>query len=195
MAHSSTLHIPHMGPPASIRNNIPPSPSVNIEGIHYISPSSAGLSYMGYYVGRVTRIIWKYVTVICASPTTLLTPYLIFLASHRKTTFYIAQGRAIRHIVVLYTNLEDLIAKNNHRYEEQEESTREQDRLQYGYILLTQVLPWLHEKLAELDVDDCEDMKKKLKRGADAARGDDTSTLKDLVATWLNEDFHPSQLL
>lgn len=34
-----------------------------------------------------------------------------------------------------------------------------------------------------------------IKRGADAARGDDTSTLKDLVATWINQDFHLSALL
>ncbi|KAG1896065.1 uncharacterized protein F5891DRAFT_959310, partial [Suillus fuscotomentosus] len=34
-----------------------------------------------------------------------------------------------------------------------------------------------------------------IKRGVDAARGDDTSTLKDLVATWVNETFHPSHLL
>ncbi|KAG1865087.1 hypothetical protein C8R48DRAFT_772790 [Suillus tomentosus] len=113
-------------------------------------------------------------------------------SKQRKTTFYVAQGRAIRRMVVLYTDLEDLIAENDRRYEEQEEGTREQDHLQYGYILLAQVLPWLHEKLAELDIDDCEKMKK---RGADAARGDDTSTLKDLVATWLNEDFHPPKLL
>jgi hypothetical protein len=39
-------------------------------------------------------------------------------------TFYIAQGRAIRRMVILYTNLEDLIAENDRRYEEQE-STRE----------------------------------------------------------------------
>jgi len=37
-----------------------------------------------------------------------------------------------------------------------------QDRLQYGYILLVQVLPWLHERLAELDIDDCEDMRKQV---------------------------------
>jgi hypothetical protein len=34
-----------------------------------------------------------------------------------------------------------------------------------------------------------------LKKGADAARGDDTSTLKDLVATWVNQDFSPSRLI
>ncbi|KAG1791062.1 uncharacterized protein HD556DRAFT_1445582 [Suillus plorans] len=112
----------------------------------------------------------------------------------RFVSYYFAYCRAIWRMVVLYTNLDDLIAENDRRYEEQElelDSTGEQDRLQRGYILLAQVLPWLHEKFAELDIDDCKDMKKK----ANAAHGDDTSTLKDLVAAWLNEGFHPSRLL
>ncbi|KAG2085071.1 hypothetical protein BD769DRAFT_1374554, partial [Suillus cothurnatus] len=113
----------------------------------------------------------------------------------RKTTYFIAQGRAICRVVVLYTSLEDLIAKNDRRYEDLESGTTEQDRLQRGYIALTQTLPWLHEKLSEFDIDDSEDMLKKLKKGADAARGDDTSTLKDLVAAWINQDFRPSSLL
>ncbi|KAG1860025.1 hypothetical protein C8R48DRAFT_714265 [Suillus tomentosus] len=114
----------------------------------------------------------------------------------RKTTYYVSQGRAIRRMVILYTSLEDLIAENDRRYEEQpEDNTTEQDRLQRGYITLAQAVPWLHEKLGELDIDDSEDMLKKLKKGADAARGDDTSTLKDLVAGWVNQDFHPSCLL
>ncbi|KAG2107533.1 hypothetical protein BD769DRAFT_1366210 [Suillus cothurnatus] len=116
----------------------------------------------------------------------------------RKTTYFVAQGRAICRIVVLYTSLEDLIAENDHRYKDSESGTTEQDRLQRGYIALTQTLPWLHEKLSEFDIDDSEDMLKKvraLKKGADAARGDDTSTLKDLVAAWINQDFRPSSLL
>ncbi|KAG1820635.1 hypothetical protein EV424DRAFT_1539458 [Suillus variegatus] len=114
----------------------------------------------------------------------------------RKTTFYVSQGRAIRRMGVLYTNLEDLIAENDRRYEEGSEgATPEHDRLQRGYIIVAQVLPWLHERLGQLEVDDCQDMLKQLKRGADAARGDDTSTLKDLVATWINEHFHPPSLL
>ncbi|KAG2092778.1 hypothetical protein BD769DRAFT_1370718 [Suillus cothurnatus] len=116
----------------------------------------------------------------------------------RKTTYFVAQGRAIRRVVVLYTSLEDLIAENDRRYEDSESGTTEQDRLQRGYIALTQTLPWLHEKLSEFDIDDSEDMLKKvraLKKGADAARGDDTSTLKDLVAAWINQDFRPSSLL
>ncbi|KAG1816382.1 uncharacterized protein BJ212DRAFT_1503237, partial [Suillus subaureus] len=34
-----------------------------------------------------------------------------------------------------------------------------------------------------------------LKKRADAARSNDTSTLKDLIATWVNQDFCPSSLL
>lgn len=73
-------------------------------------------------------------------------------------------------------------------------------------------LPWLHEKLTELDIDETKDMLKKVRasipnlftlilviciaqKGADAARGDDTSTLKDLVASWVNQDFCPSRPL
>ncbi|KAG2118359.1 hypothetical protein BD769DRAFT_1362399, partial [Suillus cothurnatus] len=119
----------------------------------------------------------------------------------RKTTYYVAQGRAVHRMVVLYTGLEDLVAENDRRYEDGlvngmvEDTTPEQDRLQRGYLALAQSLPWLHSKLAELDIDDSEDMLKKIKRGADAARGDDTSTLKDLIATWVNQDFRPSPLL
>lgn len=36
----------------------------------------------------------------------------------RKTTYFNAQGRAIRRMVILYTNLEDLIVENDRRYEE-----------------------------------------------------------------------------
>ncbi|KAG1731244.1 hypothetical protein EDD22DRAFT_788505 [Suillus occidentalis] len=34
-----------------------------------------------------------------------------------------------------------------------------------------------------------------MKRGVDAAHGDNTSTLKDLITAWINESFHLSQLL
>jgi hypothetical protein len=38
-----------------------------------------------------------------------------------------------------------------------------QDRLQRGYISLAQALPWLHLKLGRVDIDDCEDMLKKVR--------------------------------
>ncbi|KAG2751034.1 hypothetical protein P692DRAFT_20872952 [Suillus brevipes Sb2] len=110
----------------------------------------------------------------------------------RKTTFYVAQGRAIRRLVVLYHSLEDLIAENDRRYEfhASVESTTEQDRLQRGYIELARVLPWMHGKLGELDQEDSEDMLKKAR-----TRGDDTSSLKELVAAWVNQEFCPSPLI
>ncbi|KAG1736177.1 hypothetical protein EDD22DRAFT_787567 [Suillus occidentalis] len=115
----------------------------------------------------------------------------------RKTTYYVAQGRAIHRMVCLYTSLEDLVAENNRRYEDSDESTMEyvanfpfmQDRLQRGYIEFAWTLPWLHMKLRSLEHEESEDMLKKLKKGADAARGDDTSSLKELVAMWVNQDF------
>ncbi|KAG2145713.1 hypothetical protein BD769DRAFT_1738581 [Suillus cothurnatus] len=114
----------------------------------------------------------------------------------RKTTYFVAQGRAIRRLVALYTSLDELIAKNDRRYDElPEESTLTEDRLQRGYIELLRVLPWLHTNLGDFDHEDCVDMLKKLKKGADAARGDDTSCLKDLVAAWVNQDFRPSPLI
>ncbi|KAG2741070.1 hypothetical protein P692DRAFT_20880354 [Suillus brevipes Sb2] len=114
----------------------------------------------------------------------------------RKTTYYISQGRAVRRMVALYANVEDLIAENDRRCEEDwEDSSVDQNRLQRGYHALVSTLPWIHDKLLELDVDDAEDMLRKIKKGADAARGDDTSTLKDLVAAWVNQSFHPSNLL
>ncbi|KAG2130264.1 hypothetical protein DEU56DRAFT_914892 [Suillus clintonianus] len=115
----------------------------------------------------------------------------------RKTTFYISQGRAIRRLIVLYQTMQDLITENDRRYEfhSSVQSTTEQNRSQKGYVELTRVLPWLHEKLSDLDDEDSADMLKKLKKGADAARGDDTSSLKELVATWVNQEFRPSPLI
>ncbi|KAG1720163.1 uncharacterized protein EDB91DRAFT_1088934 [Suillus paluster] len=103
----------------------------------------------------------------------------------RKTTYYIAQGREICRLVTLYATLEDLISENDCW----------QDCMQCGYIKLSWTLPWLHRKLGTLEHEDCEDMLKKLKKGADAARGDNTSCLKDLVAAWVNQEFRPSPLI
>lgn len=91
-----------------------------------------------------------------------------------------AQGRAIRRLVVLYHNLEHLIAENDRRYEFRSsvESTTEyaliflvkiiililwyrQDRAQRGYVECSRVLPWLHERLGDLEHEDMEDMLKK----------------------------------
>src|SRR6267154_6314249 len=55
-----------MGPPTSIRNNIPPGPSVIVGDIFTFGPWSAGPYHTGYYARPFTRIIRRYVTAICA---------------------------------------------------------------------------------------------------------------------------------
>ncbi|KAG1894180.1 uncharacterized protein F5891DRAFT_985294 [Suillus fuscotomentosus] len=114
----------------------------------------------------------------------------------RKTTYYVSQGRALHRMVVLYCPLEDLVAENDRRCEDSDgDHTIEQNRLQHGYIELSKTLPWFHEKLASLDFEESEDMLKQLKRGADSARGDDTGTLKELVASWVNIECRPPSFL
>ncbi|KAG1775758.1 hypothetical protein EV702DRAFT_972623 [Suillus placidus] len=114
----------------------------------------------------------------------------------RKTTYYVSQGRAIRCVVVLYTPAEDLIAENDRCCEYRDgDTTIDQDRLQRGYVELTKALPWVHEKLASLEYEESEEMLRKLKRGADTAHGDDTGTLKELVASWVNNDCRPTPLI
>ncbi|KAG1789841.1 uncharacterized protein HD556DRAFT_1446631 [Suillus plorans] len=118
------------------------------------------------------------------------------MIKQRKTTYYVSQGRALRRMAALYTPIEDLVAENDRHCEDLDgEHTIEQDRLQRGYIELSKVLPWFHAKLASLEFEESEDLLKKLKRGADAARGDDTGTLKELVALWVNIECRPSSLI
>jgi hypothetical protein len=110
----------------------------------------------------------------------LLAICLLLIDLQRKTTYFVSQGRVIRRMVALYISLEDLIAENDRRCEEGwEDSTPEQvvffcstqysillysqNRLQRGYVAMAQSLPWIHEKLAELDIDDTDDMLKKVR--------------------------------
>ncbi|KAG1730492.1 hypothetical protein EDD22DRAFT_788685 [Suillus occidentalis] len=116
------------------------------------------------------------------------------VTKQRKTIYYVAQGRAIRRLAALYSPIEDLIAENDRRCEHEDSvSTLEQDRLQRSYVELVKVLPWIHNKIASIDDKESEDMLRKV--CADSARGDDTGTLKELVASWVNIEFRPNPLI
>ncbi|KAG1720544.1 uncharacterized protein EDB91DRAFT_1340646 [Suillus paluster] len=55
------------------------------------------------------------------------------VVKEKQANYYAAQGRAIRCIVALFDNIEDLIAENDRRYEGgDEDHTIDQDRLQIG---------------------------------------------------------------
>lgn len=115
-------------------------------------------------------------------------------AKEKQINYYMAQGRALRRVVALFDNIENLVAENDRRSDDEQrdqDTTLEQDRLQVGYVVLTQTLPWFHKKGCELEYDDYLHMMKMLRQGADGARGDDTSKLKTLVSEWVNRDFKP----
>ncbi|KAG2127596.1 uncharacterized protein EDB93DRAFT_1109221 [Suillus bovinus] len=116
-------------------------------------------------------------------------------AKQREINYYVSKGRAIRHIVSLFDSIKDLIVENDRRCDSNEldeNLTIDQERLQVGYITLNQALLWFHSRASEVEYDEYSEMLKKLRQGADAAQGDDTSKLKSLVAGWLNREFKPT---
>ncbi|KAG1887866.1 hypothetical protein F4604DRAFT_1570638 [Suillus subluteus] len=122
-------------------------------------------------------------------------------SKERQSNYYLAEGRAIRCVITLFDNVEDLVTENDRRYDlnDDEESNVEQvfhpssyqDQLQVGYIALTHTLLWFHKKGVEMEYDEYAHMMKTLQQGADSARGDNTSKLKTLVAEWVNREFKP----
>ncbi|KAG2745604.1 hypothetical protein P692DRAFT_201719865, partial [Suillus brevipes Sb2] len=107
---------------------------------------------------------------------------------------FMSKGRGIRRIVTLFDSIEDLICENDRRCEndnDDENVTIDQDRLQMGYVILNNTLPWLNEKASDMEYEEYTQMLKKLRQGADSARGDDTSKLKSLVPEWINREMKP----
>ncbi|KAG2086691.1 hypothetical protein BD769DRAFT_1373503 [Suillus cothurnatus] len=110
----------------------------------------------------------------------------------RQSNYYMAQGRAIRRVISLFDNVEDLVTENDRRYDLNDDEENYY-RLQVGYVALTHTLPWFHKKGTDMDYDEFVHMMKMLRQGADSARGDDTSKLKTLVSEWINHEFKPDQ--
>ncbi|KAG1774801.1 hypothetical protein EV702DRAFT_973985 [Suillus placidus] len=111
----------------------------------------------------------------------------------RQTNYYVAQGRAVRRVIALFDNIEDLVMENDRRseFDKDADYTFDQDRLQVGYITLTNTLRWFHKRGSELEYDEYSQMLKMLQQGADGTRGDDTSKLKALISEWVNREFKP----
>ncbi|KAG1789970.1 uncharacterized protein HD556DRAFT_1242993 [Suillus plorans] len=117
----------------------------------------------------------------------------------RETNYFMSQGRAIRRIVALFDSIEDMIAENDRRCDLESDDDNltlesfgiSQDRLQFSYIILNNSLPWFHRKVSDMEYNDYMHMLKKLRHGADSARGDDTSKLKTLIPDWVNREWRP----
>ncbi|KAG6370798.1 hypothetical protein JVT61DRAFT_11005 [Boletus reticuloceps] len=121
----------------------------------------------------------------------------------RQSHTTVNRGRAIRRLVSLYNNVEDLIAEYDRRQEfatgnaeresdsEEIESTRDQHRLYSSFEELLEFLPWLKKEILHSEADEFDDICKQLRKGADGARGDDTANLKPEIVVWLTDLFHP----
>ncbi|KAG1782295.1 hypothetical protein EV702DRAFT_1191957 [Suillus placidus] len=111
----------------------------------------------------------------------------------RETNYFMSQGRALRRIVALFDSIEDMIGENDRRcdLEGDDDFDTSHDRLQSGYIILNNTLTWFHKKTSDMEHGDYMHMLKKLRHGADSARGDDTSKLKALVPDWVNREWRP----
>ncbi|KAH7908634.1 hypothetical protein BJ138DRAFT_1012408 [Hygrophoropsis aurantiaca] len=118
----------------------------------------------------------------------------------RRTDTVAHRGRAIRRIVSLFNDVEDLIAEYDRRADfaaehpdedVNQKSTPEQNQLYSSFEDLLIYLPWIKRKILKSDPNELENICKQLRKGADGARGDDTANLKAAVVTWANELFHP----
>ncbi|KAG0707968.1 hypothetical protein DFH29DRAFT_871226 [Suillus ampliporus] len=94
------------------------------------------------------------------------------VTKNRKIIYYVLRRQAICCMVIIYTPTEDLITENNWHCEERDS----------GFT-------------TELDHEELEDMLRKLKQGADSAHGDNTGTLKDLMASWVNVEYYLTLLI
>ncbi|KAH7926004.1 hypothetical protein BV22DRAFT_1010124 [Leucogyrophana mollusca] len=108
------------------------------------------------------------------------------------------RGRVIRRLVSMFDSVGDMVAENDRRADMLDtdedlvtEPTRDEDRLYSSFKELLVCLPWLRRRLLSDSPDELETLYKQLRKGADGARGDDTSNLKQAVVTWLTASFHP----
>lgn len=47
----------------------------------------------------------------------------LYSSSNRQTNYYLAQGRGLRHVVTLFDSIEDLVAENDQRYDDDGDDT------------------------------------------------------------------------
>ncbi|KAF8835836.1 hypothetical protein BDN67DRAFT_912248 [Paxillus ammoniavirescens] len=118
----------------------------------------------------------------------------------RRNNTVTHRGRAIRRLVSLFDDVENLVteydrqsdsAAENLGEDPVEHSTQDQDRLYSSFEELLTYLPWMKRKIINCDPDELDNIFKQLRKGADGAHGDDTANLKGAVVTWLAELFHP----
>ncbi|KAG1903121.1 uncharacterized protein F5891DRAFT_978157 [Suillus fuscotomentosus] len=114
--------------------------------------------------------------------------------SHRNKShgdIYVPAGRAIRRLMSLTDRVEDLIGEHDRRSalcDEDDQHTEEEERTYQSFQQLLRWVPCVRSLInSQSDGYQLNVAYQKLNKGADSARGDDASSLKKTVASWLNE--------
>ncbi|KAG1786245.1 uncharacterized protein HD556DRAFT_1449862 [Suillus plorans] len=114
--------------------------------------------------------------------------------SHRNKShgdIYVPAGRAVRRLVSLTDRVEDLIGEHDRRSalcDEDDQHTEEEERTYQSFQQLLRWVPCVRSLInSQSDGYQLNVAYQKLNKGADSARGDDASSLKKTVASWLNE--------
>ncbi|KAG1884204.1 uncharacterized protein F5891DRAFT_971482 [Suillus fuscotomentosus] len=117
--------------------------------------------------------------------------YLTQLVSNSHGDIYVPAGRAIRRLVSLTDRVEDLVGEHDRRSalcDEDDQHTEEEEQIYQSFQQLLRWVPCVRSLVnSQSDGYQLNIAYQKLNRGADSARGDDTSSLKKAVASWLNE--------
>ncbi|KAG2152856.1 hypothetical protein DEU56DRAFT_908040 [Suillus clintonianus] len=112
-------------------------------------------------------------------------------SKNSRGDIYVTAGRAIRRLVSLTDRIEDLVGEHDRRSslcDEDDQHTEEEEQLYQSFQQLLRWVPCVRNLLnSQSDGYQLNVAFQKLNRGADSARGDDASSLKKTVASWLNE--------
>ncbi|KAG2114062.1 hypothetical protein BD769DRAFT_1391505 [Suillus cothurnatus] len=108
------------------------------------------------------------------------------IASLEEKLQVLEAGHAVKQ------SIEDLIVENDRRCDIGDDEVTIEIICKWD-ITLNSILLWFHAKSSDMEHEDYVQMLKKLRQGADSARGDDTSKLKSLVPDWVNREFKPNQ--
>ncbi|KAG1907974.1 uncharacterized protein F5891DRAFT_974567 [Suillus fuscotomentosus] len=114
--------------------------------------------------------------------------------SHRNKShgdIYVPAGRAIRRLVSLTDRVEDLIGEHHRRSalcDEDDQHTEEEEQTYQSFQQLLRWVPCVRSLInSQSDGYQLNVAYQKLNKGANSAQGDDASSLKKTVASWLNE--------
>ncbi|KAF9239166.1 hypothetical protein BU15DRAFT_74857 [Melanogaster broomeanus] len=118
-----------------------------------------------------------------------------------QTSTIVNKGRAYRRVICLIHSPSDLVREYDRRSALSDEGldseqdpfphSSSQDRLYRAFQEMIEFMPWIQPKLTSSEPDELEEIYKDLRKGADGARGDDASSMKQSVVTWLGSLYLP----